>query len=657
MLLQTLRGRCNRRRMTSCCLLIASFWLGALEEAYAARVEIPSDIVAGFNLPLTESGRAYPITVTLENAVASTRGMIEITQPNPGAKQEVHTVLPFVLPSPSVKRFRFYIPIERGRELNINVRFEDHIKPISVRLPVRWEEDGKRRVLSVGVTRAERRWTPAKGYDSAPVDASLLPDSPLGYDSVHAVLMSGREFQVLSRDVLAALRTWVDTGGRLLISNPLSEPTFRARVKAFCERDIAIDLSQPGINRLGAGWLCSSGFLDERETPFWVNDAGALRTLFPQFDINEGQHDVGWGVGFFYALFSGSRSLGAVGFMWLLVIIVFYVLTIGPVDWAISRRFKKPHLTWALFFGTIVLFSFIAFGYSRIVNVGKTQALFLNIVDTVGSPRMVRGMSRIGIYSAANKRYKLTPVRDNVMISAKENAMGAGSAAGVTIQLGAEPELNARIPVFSSKQFQAEWFGEWDAAVWREDTQDMAAFRLQFGGATVHSAYLAQQEGLLELHSEGPDAEGSIRLHRAYEDRRDWGTVVGEYAEKLHMPQHFRGWGANSDKALPNVDALKRYVICMSHPIDPALDPENFNKHWQLNQLHSSRDSFERKLSLVASLPQEDVLLLILDDGEAMTPLALESGAPDVVHLTCIRVRFPRAAAESSGSIPKQENE
>ncbi len=607
----------------------------------AARVDIPVQVDVGFGAPLTESGKLYPVTITMDNKVASTRGMIELLQPNPSGKQEVRYQMPFVLPSPSVKQFRVYVPLSRSRELSVSIRFKDYIKSVRSRPQIQWDE--KRSILSLGVSPLQRRWRPNEHYAVFPVSRDLLPAEAVGYDSLRAMIMTGRALEGLDPERLAAIRSWLRAGGRMLLSDVSSGPVFRMRAKQLCGESAAETLLQRGDHRVGAGWVISSGVLEEGDKPFWIEDTKAVQSHFPPVDQQD-LYMYGNSGGFFFQLFSGSRSMGAAGFLWLIVIIVAYVAVIGPIDWSLTRKLKKPHLTWWFFAAAIGLFSLVAYGYSRVVNTGTTQALYLNVVDTSPEMQVFKGASRMGVYSAANKRYQISPRIPGVVMGAQETMMGVGSAAGVTVQLAPESSMIARIPIFSSKQFHASWYRAGAGRVTRSDTESTAHFSVE-GVEGVRTAFLARREGLLALSVAASNVAENAGVQLSAEMSRliSWNEALEARAAKMHMPHHYGRHSRANRKELPTPEEMRRYLVCMGFVRNPQdANSGGGNVNWQVQTLYNSRDAFERGVSLVDQLEDNDVLMLMVPGDADFTPVDVEGAEPNTSHYTCIRVLCPR---------------
>jgi hypothetical protein len=262
----------------------------------------------------------------------------------------------------------------------------------------------------------------------------------------------------------------------------------------------ALDPRRPGVWPAGAGFVVSQVLADARERPFWVQpeQRRAAELFWP--DLRRAS---GWGLmsfaqsGHFTSMTRRESTYGLSGFLWLVLIIGAYIVVIGPVDYWLVRRTKKPWLTWVIFSGAIVAFSLIAYWYSNVIHSGSMQAIQVTVADAGAGTEPLKGNSIFWLYSTKNSVYTITTALPQTQFSARESQV-ASTVAWVKVRNGAQSTIEARIPIFSSKVFDAVWHQ-------RKDWQVQEVERLEAKGFVlppqwrVRQAYLATARGLTAL--------------------------------------------------------------------------------------------------------------------------------------------------------------
>ncbi len=164
----------------------------------------------------------------------------------------------------------------------------------------------------------------------------------------------------------------------------------------------------------GRGTVTALAFSPERE-PFlsWTNRAWfwAKLTGVPSdllMDVNEGR----WGGlsldGLFGAMID-SRQVRKLPVAALLLLLVVYLVVIGPFDQWILKRTGKQMWTWVTFPLYVVLFSGLIYFIGYRLRAGDLEWNEIQVVDQLPRPdgAMLRGRTWASIYSPANARYRL----------------------------------------------------------------------------------------------------------------------------------------------------------------------------------------------------------------------------------------------------------
>jgi hypothetical protein len=151
-----------------------------------------------------------------------------------------------------------------------------------------------------------------------------------------------------------------------------------------------------------------------------------------------------------------------VGFLLLLLLV--YLVVIGPFDQWWLKKINRPMLTWITFPSYVALFSLLIYFIGFKLRSGQREWNELHVVDVIpqgnGSQVALRGHSFASIYSPANETYRFetkTPLA--AVRSEFGNVIGASIDSGrVAVRVKATGvEADVFVPVWTSQLNVAEW--------------------------------------------------------------------------------------------------------------------------------------------------------------------------------------------------------
>ena len=164
----------------------------------------------------------------------------------------------------------------------------------------------------------------------------------------------------------------------------------------------------------GQGRVTALMFSPEREPlkswrnlpTFWVKLAEVLGVLYVSAD-----YYVGYGQstdGIFGAMID-SRQVQKLPIGWLLLLLLVYLLVIGPLDQWWLKRIGKPMLTWITFPCYVILFSLLIYLIGYKLRSGEAEFNELHVVDVLrnGERAELRGRTYASIYSPSNQKYPI----------------------------------------------------------------------------------------------------------------------------------------------------------------------------------------------------------------------------------------------------------
>src|SRR5436190_15568677 len=224
--------------------------------------------------------------------------------------------------------------------------------------------------------------------------------------------------------------------------------------------------------RRGRGQITVLMFSPERE-PFrsWKNREWFWAKLLsvapgwfgPEYLTTYG----GWSVDGVFGAMIDSRQVRKLPVQWLLLLLVVYLLVIGPVDQYCLKRANRQMLTWLTFPVYVALFSLLIYYIGYKLRAGETEWNELHLVDILphGETAEWRGRTYASVYSPVNARYKVAG--DQLESTLRGEFMSAWSGG----QEGSRAEVlqhdkgfaaDISVPVWTSQLLVSDWMQSGD---------------------------------------------------------------------------------------------------------------------------------------------------------------------------------------------------
>lgn len=169
----------------------------------------------------------------------------------------------------------------------------------------------------------------------------------------------------------------------------------------------------------------------------------------------------GWSSDALFAAMLETTQVQTLPVRWLLVLLLAYLLVIGPLDQYWLKRIGKPMLTWITFPCYVIFFSLLIYGIGYKLRAGDSEWNELHIVDVLstGAQAELRGASYLSAYSPANETYQLDSPHPVGTLRGKFSSFSnpqAGDQVRVT-QNGDTFKAEVFVPVWSSRLFVSDW--------------------------------------------------------------------------------------------------------------------------------------------------------------------------------------------------------
>jgi hypothetical protein len=118
----------------------------------------------------------------------------------------------------------------------------------------------------------------------------------------------------------------------------------------------------------------------------------------------------GWSLDGVFGALIDSRQVRKLPVEWLLLLLVVYLVVIGPFDQWWLKKINRQMLTWITFPTYVVLFSLLIYFIGYKLRAGETEWNELQVVDILprGQRTGLRGHTFASVYSSANATYPLS---------------------------------------------------------------------------------------------------------------------------------------------------------------------------------------------------------------------------------------------------------
>ncbi|HKQ36969.1 MAG TPA: hypothetical protein VJ063_02760 [Verrucomicrobiae bacterium] len=157
-----------------------------------------------------------------------------------------------------------------------------------------------------------------------------------------------------------------------------------------------------------------------------------------------------------------SKQIRKLPIAWLLLLLLAYLVVIGPVDYYWLKKINRQMLTWITFPIYVALFSVLIYFIGYKLRAGETEWNELHVVDVlpVGGEAEYRGRTYASIYSPVNATYRLASQLPFATLRGEYLANYANASEGSQArvqQLANTYQADVTVPVWTSQLFVSDW--------------------------------------------------------------------------------------------------------------------------------------------------------------------------------------------------------
>jgi len=220
-------------------------------------------------------------------------------------------------------------------------------------------------------------------------------------------------------------------------------------------------------SREGRGRVTVLMFSPEREPvrswknlpTFWAR----MAEVNPEYYTNPNMSQRGgYSVDGVFGAMIDSKQVRKLPVEWLLLLLIVYLVVIGPFDQYWLKRIKRPMLTWITFPCYVVLFSLLIYFIGYKLRAGESEWNELHLVDVLpkGQGSELRGRTYASIYSPVNQKYRVESQEEFATFRGEFQASWSGNQdteRADVMQNGDNFKAEIFVPVWTSQLYASDW--------------------------------------------------------------------------------------------------------------------------------------------------------------------------------------------------------
>ena len=157
-----------------------------------------------------------------------------------------------------------------------------------------------------------------------------------------------------------------------------------------------------------------------------------------------------------------SKQIRKLPIGWLLLLLLAYLVVIGPLDYYWLKRINRQMLTWITFPAYVALFSVLIYFIGYKLRAGESEWNELHVVDVlpIAGEAEYRGRTYASVYSPVNATYRLVSELPFATMRGEYLASHVGGSEGSQArvqQIGNSFNAEISVPVWTSQLFVSDW--------------------------------------------------------------------------------------------------------------------------------------------------------------------------------------------------------
>jgi hypothetical protein len=327
-------------------------------------------------------------------------------------------------------------------------------------------------------------------------------------------------------------------------------------------------------------------FRDWKNLPsFWSRLAEVPADLYASGN-NMNQRG-GWSIDGVFGAMVDSKQVRKLPVEYLLLLLIVYLVVIGPFDQYWLKRIRRPMLTWITFPCYVVIFSLLIYFIGYKLRAGETEWNELHLVDVFlkGEGAELRGHTYASVYSPVNATYKVEAQEEFSAFRGEFQSSWSGggdeSEHAEVMQNGDNFKASIFVPVWTSQLYVSDWLEPSSIPIKLEVTSDNSGYSVTVQNLLdqpLTNLHLAIGNRIMELNEVPAAQKKTFKL--AKEQGRTLSEYVRQYGQGFQTAANQRqhAFGASGSGRIDDLANSSTAVSFISHLSDdrfvtpPGLD-------------------------------------------------------------------------------------
>jgi len=271
---------------------------------------------------------------------------------------------------------------------------------------------------------------------------------------------------------------------------------------------------------------------------------------------------------------------------WLLLLLLGYLVVIGPLDQYWLKKINRQMLTWLTFPAYVACFSVLIYLIGYKLRAGETEWNELHIVDVmpVGQEADLRGRTYASIYSPVNAKYKIVSEQPFAALRAEffGNYGGSGQDANraTVMQKDNNFQADISVPVWTSQLYVSDWWRRGELPLSISVTAEGGRWRIEVNNhldTKLTNAKLIIQDQAIDLGELPPNQITKLNRPLSRESLRGF---VQQYASHFQQAvnQRQQAFGGNAPQIydIPHSTMAASFI---SQIHDPQVQQQPYNNN------------------------------------------------------------------------------
>jgi len=255
-----------------------------------------------------------------------------------------------------------------------------------------------------------------------------------------------------------------------------------------------------------------------------------------------------------------TRQVHKLPVEWLLLLLIVYLVVIGPLDQYWLKKIGRPMLTWITFPCYVVMFSLLIYFIGYKLRAGESEWNELHLVDVLATAdhAELRGRTYSSVYAPSNQKYLIQSQQKYATFRGEFLGLWAGGQStekATVIQHGDSFKAEIFVPVWTSQLFISDWWQPAPIPVTVSVQEQGQGYQIKINNQTsqkLTNTKVVVGTKVFVLDDVGPN-ESKTKIVSSGQELRDFVSTHGQqFQGAVQSRQQAFGRGSGQISDLPN---------------------------------------------------------------------------------------------------------